>query len=193
MECRTTALALLSSIAIWVVGTACASQARAQGPTRQRLSEAGTMTLSRQLDAAVARGDTPGVVALVVDRKGVLYEGSAGKLDGARNLPMASDAIFRIASMTKPITSVAIMMLLEQGELRLDDPGGAEARGDLGGTGFAEGLLLAYANRDAIPFAADLQPWRDGDGHDIWASQRCADLAMECGAKRAIATSRRTP
>jgi CubicO group peptidase (beta-lactamase class C family) len=80
------------------------------------------VTLSRQLDAAVAHGDTPGVVALVVDRKGVLYEGSAGKLDVARNLPMVSDAIFRIASMTKPITSVAIMMLLEQGKLRLDDP-----------------------------------------------------------------------
>ena len=122
MECRTIALAVLSSIAIGVLGTACASHAHAQGPARQRLSEAGTVTLSRQLDAAVARGDTPGVVALVVDRKGVLYEGSAGKLDGARNLPMASDAIFRIASMTKPITSVAIMMLLEQGKLRLDDP-----------------------------------------------------------------------
>ena len=80
------------------------------------------MALSRQLDAAVARGDTPGVVALVVDHNGVLYEGSAGKLDVVRNLPMKSDAIFRIASMTKPITSVAIMMLLEEEKLRLDDP-----------------------------------------------------------------------
>ncbi len=80
------------------------------------------MALSRQLDAAVERGDTPGVVALVVDRDGVVYEGSAGKLDVARNLPMVSDAIFGIASMTKPITSVASMMLLEDGKLRLDDP-----------------------------------------------------------------------
>jgi methyl acetate hydrolase len=89
---------------------------------RHRLSEPGKVALSRQLDAAVERGDAPGVVALVVDRDGVLYEGSAGKLDVARNLPMASDAIFQIASMTKPITSVAVMMLLEDGKLQLDGP-----------------------------------------------------------------------
>jgi methyl acetate hydrolase len=122
MKRRSTALARLSSIAIGVLGIMCTSRTHAQGPARHRLSEAGTAALSRQLDAAVSRGDTPGVVALVVDRNGVVYEGSAGKLDVARNLPMASDAIFRIASMTKPITSVAIMMLLEEGKLQLDDP-----------------------------------------------------------------------
>jgi methyl acetate hydrolase len=122
MKHRTSALALLSSIALGVLRTGCASQTHALGPARHRLSEASTAALSRQLDAAVARGDTPGVVALVVDHNGVLYEGSAGKLDVVRNLPMKSDAIFRIASMTKPITSVAIMMLLEEEKLRLDDP-----------------------------------------------------------------------
>ena len=122
MKHRTSALALLSSIALGVLRTGCASQTHALGPARHRLSEASRAALSRQLDAAVARGDTPGVVALVVDHNGVLYEGSAGKLDVVRNLPMKSDAIFRIASMTKPITSVAIMMLLEEEKLRLDDP-----------------------------------------------------------------------
>jgi methyl acetate hydrolase len=78
--------------------------------------------LSMQLAAAVERGDTPGVVALVVDRDGVLYEGAAGKLDVGRDVPMPMDAIFNIASMTKPVTSVAIMMLLEEGKLQLDDP-----------------------------------------------------------------------
>ena len=78
--------------------------------------------LSKQLASSVERGDTPGVVALVVDCNGVLYEGSAGKLDVGRNMPMPVDAIFNIASMTKPVTSVAIMMLLEEGKLRLDDP-----------------------------------------------------------------------
>jgi methyl acetate hydrolase len=122
MKRSATALALLASIMIGVPGIGWAAQTHAPAHARHRLSEAATVTLSRQLDAAVARGDTPGVVALVVDRNGVLYQGSAGKLDVAHNLPMASDAIFRIASMTKPITSVAIMMLLEEGKLRLDDP-----------------------------------------------------------------------
>src|SRR5262249_35581044 len=78
--------------------------------------------LSDRLQAAVAQGDTPGVTAVVVDRDGVLYEGAAGKLDVERDVPMPVDAIFNIASMTKPITSVAIMMLLEEGKLKLDDP-----------------------------------------------------------------------
>ena len=78
---------------------------------------------SKQLAASVARGDTPGVVALVVGRDGVLFEGAAGKLDAARNIPMPANAIFNIASMTKPVTSVAIMMLLEQGKLQARRPG----------------------------------------------------------------------
>ena len=78
--------------------------------------------MSRQLTAAVSRGDTPGVVALVVDRDDVLYVGAAGKADVARNVAMPANAIFNIASMTKPVTSVAVMMLLEEGKLKLDDP-----------------------------------------------------------------------
>jgi methyl acetate hydrolase len=83
---------------------------------------AANAALQQVLSQAVDRNDTPGVVGLVVDRKGVLFEGAAGKLDVARNLPLPVDAIFNIASMTKPVTSVAIMMLFEQGKLSLEDP-----------------------------------------------------------------------
>jgi methyl acetate hydrolase len=85
-------------------------------------SDAGKAALSRQLNDAVAHGDTPGVVALVTGRDGVLYEAAAGKLDAAHNIAMPVNAIFSIASMTKPVTSVAIMMLFEEGKLKLDDP-----------------------------------------------------------------------
>ena len=72
------------------------------------------------LTQAVERGDTPAVVGLVVNRDGVLYEGAAGKLNDAGPLP--ANTIFNIASMTKPVTSVAIMMLAEQGKLSIEDP-----------------------------------------------------------------------
>jgi methyl acetate hydrolase len=88
----------------------------------QALSDAGKGALSRELSSAVSRGDTPGVVALVVGRDEVLYEGAAGKLDVAQDIAMPVNAIFSIASMTKPITSVAIMILFEEGKLKLDDP-----------------------------------------------------------------------
>ena len=87
-----------------------------------RFSDAGKAALSRQLSEAVSRDDTPGVVALVVGRDGVLYESAAGKLGVAHDTAMPVNAIFSIASMTKPVTSVAIMMLFEEGKLKLDDP-----------------------------------------------------------------------
>jgi len=85
-------------------------------------SGAGKAALSSQLSNAVIRGGTPGVVALVVSRDSVLYEGAAGKLDFTHDIGMPVNAIFSIASMTKPVTSVAIMMLFEEGQFKLDDP-----------------------------------------------------------------------
>ena len=93
--------------------------AAAQPPS---LSPAAKSALSRELNQSVALGDTPGVAALVVSRDGVLYQGTAGNVDVEGNVNMPPNAIFRIASMTKPITSVAIMILAEEGKLNLDDP-----------------------------------------------------------------------
>jgi CubicO group peptidase (beta-lactamase class C family) len=64
----------------------------------------------------------PGIVALVVDADRVVYEGAFGMQDVAAGVPMAADSIFRIASMTKPVTSVAVMMLVQEGDIGLDDP-----------------------------------------------------------------------
>jgi CubicO group peptidase (beta-lactamase class C family) len=86
------------------------------------LSPSATAAVAGVLEGAVKRGDTPAVVGLVVDRDGVLFADACGRLDVARDVPLHIDAIFRIASMTKPVTSVAIMMLLEQNKLALDDP-----------------------------------------------------------------------
>src|SRR3954447_2452452 len=74
------------------------------------------------LRAAIERKDVPGVVALVTNRDRVLYQGAFGVADVATGRPLAADALFRIASMTKPVTSVALMQLIEQGKLTLDDP-----------------------------------------------------------------------
>lgn len=86
------------------------------------LSATGTQALSAALAASVQQGDAPGVVGLVVSRDGVLFEGTAGNSSDTNGTPMQPDAIFNIASMTKPVTSVAILMLYEQGKLGLDDP-----------------------------------------------------------------------
>jgi CubicO group peptidase (beta-lactamase class C family) len=101
--------------------TGFAPPAFADSPSPTSLAPDAKSAISRQLEQAVLRGDTPGVVALVTDQSGTIFEATAGRLD-ARGTPMPANAIFNIASMTKPVTSVAIMMLLEQGKLALEDP-----------------------------------------------------------------------
>lgn len=64
----------------------------------------------------------PGAVMLIARRGKVVYFDTVGQLDPANNKPMTKDAIFRLYSMTKPYTSVAIMMLMEEGKLRVSDP-----------------------------------------------------------------------
>ena len=82
----------------------------------------GTAAIDAGLRGAVERKDVPGVVALITDRQRVLYQGAFGVADVSTGRALTPDAMFRIASMTKPITSFALMQLVEQGRLGLDDP-----------------------------------------------------------------------
>jgi methyl acetate hydrolase len=81
-----------------------------------------TALIDQALRTAVERKDVPGVVALVTNRERVLYQGAFGVTDVASGRPLAADALFRIASMTKAITSTAAMQLIEQGKFALEDP-----------------------------------------------------------------------
>ncbi|NDP38000.1 MAG: beta-lactamase family protein [Rhodoferax sp.] len=74
------------------------------------------------LQAEVDRQRLPGAVVLIARRSKLALFESVGALDPAAQSPMTPDAIFRIYSMTKPIVSVAAMMLMEQGKLLLNDP-----------------------------------------------------------------------
>jgi methyl acetate hydrolase len=84
------------------------------------------MSMKLQIDAVLKQatdaGAVPGVVAMVTDRNKTLYEGAFGRraLDG--DAPMTLDTVGLIASMTKALTSVAALQLLEQNRLDLDSP-----------------------------------------------------------------------
>jgi methyl acetate hydrolase len=77
--------------------------------------------LTTYLQEVTARADVPGVVVAVVDKDGVVYHEAFGTMNASKKVPMGKDTIFNMASMTKPVTSVAIMMLVDQGKLKLDD------------------------------------------------------------------------
>lgn len=74
------------------------------------------------LTTAIEAGDLSGAVTLVWRRGEIIQLSVQGMADRAAGRPMARDTLFRIASMTKPITSVAALMLMEEGAFKLDDP-----------------------------------------------------------------------
>jgi methyl acetate hydrolase len=78
--------------------------------------------IDQVLRTAVDEKKVPGVVAMVAVADQVTYQGASGKRDTIKNTPMTVDSIFRIASMTKPVTSAAIMQLVESGRVKLDEP-----------------------------------------------------------------------
>ena len=70
----------------------------------------------------IATGKIPGAILLIQQHGHPVYFENFGVRDVATELPMTADTIFRLYSMSKPITSVAAMMLVEDGKLSLDDP-----------------------------------------------------------------------
>ncbi len=95
--------------------TACSSPA-------VLIDEYGASVLDHALTEAIGSSDLPGMVALVTSGDSVLYRRGLGVSGIESNKPMVTDAIFRIHSMTKPLTSLALMMLVERGEVDLDAP-----------------------------------------------------------------------
>ncbi len=91
--------------------------AREHGFAPERLAR-----ITERIGTALEENGTPGAVALVMRNGTVVYEHTFGVRDPAADDAMAADDIFRIYSMTKPITSVAVMMLWEAGKLDLTAP-----------------------------------------------------------------------
>lgn len=87
----------------------------------QDFSASGLSELDDVLGNGIKEFSIPGAVALVTNADRNIYLNAFGMLDTEGKKPMTSDAIFRIASMTKPITSIGVMQLLENGEIGLDD------------------------------------------------------------------------
>src|SRR5918997_3114217 len=109
-----------------VGGVAAVSPGTGRRGTNPRSAMAQSMTtdglarLDEVMSAHVERGAVPGMAWLVA-RRGEVHTGAAGT-DGPGGTAVGPDTIFRISSMTKPITTVAALALLEECRLRLDDP-----------------------------------------------------------------------
>ena len=91
--------------------------------------------INQLLENAVSGGALPGVVAVAGDRDGTLYEGAFGRLSVDGEEPARTDTMLAIASMTKAITSVAALQLIERGLVELEAPVVERAAGFRGAAG----------------------------------------------------------
>ncbi len=91
-------------------------------PEAVGLSAKKVDALSGYMQSLVDEGHVAGGVTMLLYRDAIVHHAAVGWADREAEKPMARDAIFRIASMTKPITSVAVMMLVDEGTIGLDDP-----------------------------------------------------------------------
>jgi CubicO group peptidase (beta-lactamase class C family) len=86
------------------------------------ISQERVAKLDAMLDEAMQQDQVPGLVAMVVKDGKIVYHAAKGLADVESGKAMEKNSIFRIASQTKAITSTAVMMLWEDGKIRLDDP-----------------------------------------------------------------------
>jgi CubicO group peptidase (beta-lactamase class C family) len=118
--------AMRSLISAALLTLAAMSSALAEGsfelPAGAHFNPQKLQRVSDYLRDRVANGKIPGAILLIQQHGKPVYHEFFGVRDVATKLPMTDDTIFRLYSMSKPITSVAAMMLVDAGKLRLDDP-----------------------------------------------------------------------
>jgi CubicO group peptidase (beta-lactamase class C family) len=113
---------LVAAALLWSVGAADAAELPRATPESVGLSAERLDRIGAMLQDAVQAQTIPGAVLLVARHGKIAYFHTVGERDPATHAPMTEDAIFRIYSMSKPITVVAALMLWEQGRFVLGDP-----------------------------------------------------------------------
>jgi CubicO group peptidase (beta-lactamase class C family) len=114
--------AMLLLIGVVAVSVASAQSLPSADPGEVGISTDRLQRIADALNRDIEDGQLPGAVVAVARNGLVVYFEAFGFLDKEAGIPMPKDAIFRIYSMTKPLTTVAAMILVEQGRLQLTDP-----------------------------------------------------------------------
>ncbi|MCK1541523.1 beta-lactamase family protein [Bradyrhizobium sp. 147] len=112
--------ALIAGLVV-LVG-ACGAKAGSEGRAARSFSREGLAKVSDYIRNEIATGKIPGAILLLQQHGKPVYYENFGVRDVATEISMSADTIFRLYSMSKPITSVMAMMLVEEGKLSLDDP-----------------------------------------------------------------------
>src|ERR1700712_1001695 len=113
---------LFAALTLFIATQSLADSAVRTNPNGAGLSPAGLARIDAYIKNEIATDKIPGAL-MMIERHGKLgYAANFGVRDPGTEAPMSDDTLFRIYSMSKPITSVAAMMLVEEGRLMLDEP-----------------------------------------------------------------------
>src|SRR5438874_9964244 len=110
------------SLTALLAGAAMAASLPTSKPEQSGMSTERLKRLSAAMRGYIDRGEVAGTVTLVARHGRIVHLEAQGFMDLESRKPMRTDTVFRMASMTKPITSVAVMMLMEEGKYLLTDP-----------------------------------------------------------------------
>lgn len=179
---------LAAALVLGFTGTATLAESLARtNATVAGFSSAGLARISGYIKNEIATNKIPGAVMMIQRNGQLAYFEAFGARDPATKAPMSADTLFRIYSMTKPITSVVIMMMVEEGKVMLDDPlskyipafadvkVGVEKKGDDG-----KDTLDLVAPRRAITIQ-DLLRHTSGLTYGIFGKGAVKDLYQKAG------------
>lgn len=113
---------LTASLTLFSAGALAAEKLSAAKPESVGMSSERLQRIDDYFQRAVDANQIAGAVSLVARHGKIVHLSAVGSRYREQNIPMTTDSIFYLASMTKPIVSTALMMLFEEGRFRLDDP-----------------------------------------------------------------------
>ena len=114
--------AVLCALLLTVLSFPALTASPTAKPEEVGLSSERLARINQMIERRIAAGDLAGAVTIVARKGKVVHHSAQGVMDLDSKQPMASSSMFRIASMTKPVIGVAVMMLVEEGKLHLNDP-----------------------------------------------------------------------
>ena len=114
--------AVLCALLLTVLSLPALTASPTAKPEEVGLSSERLARINQMIERRIAAGDLAGAVTIVARKGKVVHHSAQGMMDLDSKKPMASSSMFRIAPMTKPVIGVAVMMLVEEGKLHLNDP-----------------------------------------------------------------------
>jgi CubicO group peptidase (beta-lactamase class C family) len=112
----------LFTLALLMLPLGAASSVPAAKPEDVGVSSERLQRITQMIQRRIAAGEMAGAVTIVARKGKIVHLDAQGVLDLESKKPVAKDSMFRVASMTKPVTGLAIMMMIEEGKVRLNDP-----------------------------------------------------------------------